>query len=376
MKVLVTGGTGFTGSHTVRSLVACGHEIRLLVRDADKARRVFEPHGFVPDDLVVGDMTDASAVEGALRGCDGVLHAAALVDLRRAAARRVEESNVRGVELVVVPTRAFVSTDPAFLRRILQNLLSNALRYGKAEGRPARVLLGCRRVGEELRIEVKDNGPGIAVDKQAVIFDEFVRLQAEDDAPREERGLGLGLAIVDRIARMLDLTVELASSPGQGSTFSVTVPRVAAVVSAPMSPPAPQPTPSVEAESFVLCIDNEARVREAMATLLSGWGCRVATAATQAEALEVIARVARLPDLVLADLHLDEGPDGLDVVDALRRAWDRVVPAALITADRDPMLRLRARARQVELLHKPVKPAALRALLRLRAATAAGRLTA
>lgn len=281
----------------------------------------------------------------------------------------------RGVELVVAPTSAFVSTDPAFLRRILQNLLSNALRYGKAEGRPPRVLLGCRRLGEELRIEVKDNGPGIAVDKQAVIFDEFVRLQAEDDAPREERGLGLGLAIVERIARMLDLNVGLASAPGQGSTFSVTVPRVASVVAAPVAPPAPQPTPSVEAESFVLCIDNEAQVREAMATLLSGWGCRVATAASQAEALAAVERAGRLPDLVLADLHLDIGPDGLDVVDALREAWGRSVPAALVTADRDPTLRLRARARRVELLHKPVKPAALRALLRMRAPVA-GRVTA
>src|SRR3990167_9764317 len=121
----------------------------------------------------------------------------------------------RGVELVVVPTRAFVATDPAFLRRILQNLLSNALRYGRVEGRPPRVLLGCRRVskegdGAELRIEVRDNGPGIATDKQIIIFDEFVRLQPEDEAPREERGLGLGLAIVDRIARMLDLPVGLA----------------------------------------------------------------------------------------------------------------------------------------------------------------------
>jgi Na+/proline symporter/signal transduction histidine kinase len=281
----------------------------------------------------------------------------------------------REVELVVVPTRAFVSTDPAFLRRILQNLLSNALRYGKAEGRPARVLLGCRKVGEELRIEVKDNGPGIAVDKQAVIFDEFVRLQVEDDAPREERGLGLGLAIVDRIARMLDLTVELASAPGRGSTFSVTVPRVAAVVAAPLAAPAPQPTPTVEAESFVLCIDNEARVREAMATLLVGWGCRVAVAASQAEALVEVARAGRMPDLVLADLHLDDGPDGLDVVEALRRTWGHAVPAALVTADRDPTLRLRARARQVELLHKPVKPASLRALLRVRA-PAAGRVSA
>lgn len=280
-----------------------------------------------------------------------------------------------GVELAIVPTRAFVDTDPAFLRRILQNLLSNALRYGRSEGRPARVLLGCRRAGGSLRIEVRDNGPGIAPDKQAVIFDEFVRLQPEDEAPREERGLGLGLAIVDRIARMLDLPVGLASAPGRGSTFSVTVPRVAAVATAPSAAPAPQPLPSIEAESFVLCLDNEARVREAMAALLGGWGCKVETAATQAEALAAVVRAGRLPDLVLADLHLDEGADGLEAVVALREAWGRIVPAALVTADRDPTLRLRVRARQVELLHKPVKPASLRALLRLRSA-AAGRLTA
>ncbi len=286
----------------------------------------------------------------------------------------------RGVELAVAPTRAFVDTDPAFLRRILQNLLSNALRYGQVEGRPARVLLGCRRVttqegGDALRIEVRDNGPGIAPDKQAVIFDEFVRLQPEDDGPREERGLGLGLAIVDRIARMLDLPVALASAPGRGSTFSITVPRVAAVVTPPVAAPVQQSLPSIEAESFVLCLDNEARVREAMAALLGGWGCNVATAASQAEALEAVARAGRLPDLVLADLHLDEGADGLDAVVAMRAAWGRAVPAALVTADRDPMLRLRVRAQQVELLHKPVKPASLRALLRLRS-SAAGRLTA
>lgn len=281
----------------------------------------------------------------------------------------------RGVELVVAPTRAFVDTDPSFLRRILQNLLSNALRYGRVEGRPARVLLGCRRVEGALRIEVRDNGPGIAPDKQAVIFDEFVRLQPEDEGPREERGLGLGLAIVDRIARMLDLPVTLASEQGSGSTFSVTVPRVAAFVTAPSVAPVPQPMLSIEAESFVLCLDNEARVREAMAALLGGWGCNVATAASQAEALDAVARAGRLPDLVLADLHLDEGADGLDAVVALREAWGRAVPAALVTADRDPTLRLRARAQQVELLHKPVKPASLRALLRLRS-SAAGRLTA
>ena len=271
----------------------------------------------------------------------------------------------RGVELTVAPTRAFVETDPAFLRRILQNLLSNALRYGRSEGRPQRVVLGCRREGGHLRIEVKDNGPGIAPDKHAVIFEEFVRLQPEDERPREERGLGLGLAIVERIGRMLDLPVRLASAPGRGSTFSVTVPLVPAVVVAPLPASVVQPAPALEAGSFVLCIDNEARVREAMATLLSGWGCEVAVAASQAESLERVSAAGRLPDLVLADLHLDN-EDGLDVVGELRRLWDRAVPAALVTADRDPMLRLRARARQVEVLHKPIKPAALRALLRLR----------
>jgi CheY-like chemotaxis protein len=164
---------------------------------------------------------------------------------------------------------------------------------------------------------------------------------------------------------MLDLPIRIASAPGQGSTFSVVVPRVPAVVVANVAPPALQATPALEAGSFVLCIDNEARVREAMATLLVGWGCEVATAATQAEALQRVSQAGRVPDLVLADLHLD-AEDGLDVIDALREAWGRAVPAALVTADRDPTLRLRARARHTELLHKPVKPAALRALLRLR----------
>jgi nucleoside-diphosphate-sugar epimerase len=101
VKVLVTGGTGFTGSHTVGALVAAGHDVRLLVRDAAKVRRVFAPHGLEPRDVVVGDMTDPAAVEKALAGCDAVVHSAALVDLRRSAARLVEETNARGVELVV-----------------------------------------------------------------------------------------------------------------------------------------------------------------------------------------------------------------------------------------------------------------------------------
>ena len=272
----------------------------------------------------------------------------------------------RGVDLAIARTDAFVMTDPTFLRRILQNLLSNALRYGTSEGRPPRVLLGCRREGCNLRIEVRDNGPGIAADKQALIFEEFVRLQPEDDRPREERGLGLGLAIVERIGRMLDVPIRLASAPGAGSTFAVVVPRASAVPPAPVEPAAPHTVSTLEAGCFVLCIDNEAQVREAMATLLAGWGCEAATASSETEARQRVREVGRLPDLVLADLHLDENADGLEVIGRLRTAWGRQVTAALVTADRDPTLRPRARAQQVELLHKPVKPAALRAMLRVR----------
>jgi nucleoside-diphosphate-sugar epimerase len=121
VKVLITGGTGFTGSHTMRALVAAGHKVRLLVRDPAKVRTVFESDGFVPQDVVVGDMTDATAVDDALAGCDGVVHAAALVDLRRAAARRVEETNARGVELLIggamrrgLPNIVYVSSLGAF----------------------------------------------------------------------------------------------------------------------------------------------------------------------------------------------------------------------------------------------------------------------
>ncbi|WP_319447562.1 MULTISPECIES: NAD-dependent epimerase/dehydratase family protein [unclassified Mycobacterium] len=123
MRVLVTGGTGFTGSHTACALVAAGHDVRLLARDPGKVRNVFAPHGFVPEDVVVGDMTDAAAVDEALVGCDGVVHVAAVVDLRRSMARMVEDTNVRGVELVVggaaqrgLPSIVYVSSLGVFFR--------------------------------------------------------------------------------------------------------------------------------------------------------------------------------------------------------------------------------------------------------------------
>ncbi len=276
----------------------------------------------------------------------------------------------RGVGLRLIPSRLTVQSDPALLRRVLQNFVANAIRYSRLEHPRRRVLIGCRRSGNSVRIEVCDNGPGIPPDKREVIFQEFARLDNQQ-ADAGERGLGLGLAIVERIARMLDSPVTLRSDIGRGSIFAITVPRAAA--EAPPQPTA-APPPHMAAASlagcFVLCVDNEAGVREAMLTLLQGWGCDVVAVEALEPARQAAALRGRGPDIILADLHLGDGmedrpdgQDGLEVIARLRQDWGRPIPAVLITADRAQDLRRRCQAAGIDLLHKPVRPAALRALI-------------
>ncbi len=269
----------------------------------------------------------------------------------------------KGVVLKVVHTSATISTDPALLRRVLQNFVANAIRYARTDRQDRRVLVGIRRRGKMVRICVSDNGPGIPDDKREVIFQEFARLERGGDAA--ERGLGLGLAIVERIAKMLGNPIHLETAVGRGSTFAISVPR--AVVE-PVQPPAPVSTTIAEPGSlkgaFILCIDNEVGVREAMATLLEGWSCEVAAVDSVEAARQAVAAAGRSPDVILADLHLDEGmPDGLEAIAQLRRDWGQKLPAILITADRSHDMRQRAAAMGIDVLHKPVKPAALRALV-------------
>ena len=183
-----------------------------------------------------------------------------------------------------------------------------------------------------------------------MIFQEFARLdRTGGDA---ERGLGLGLAIVERIARMLNSPIDLHSSLGHGSIFSITVPRAAVEPAQPAQPQAaPTPVAGSLSGSFVLCIDNEIAVREAMTTLLEGWSCTVAAVPSIEEARRAVAAAGRSPDVILADLHLDEAsPDGLDAITMLRRDWGQQLPAILITADRSQDMRQRAAAIQVDVL--------------------------
>ncbi|HEX4111890.1 MAG TPA: NahK/ErcS family hybrid sensor histidine kinase/response regulator [Stellaceae bacterium] len=270
----------------------------------------------------------------------------------------------KGLDLVIVPARAVVFSDRRLLHRILQNLLSNAIRYT----RTGKVLMGTRRAGDHLVIQVADTGIGIPSDRRDLIFQEFQRFAA----PGTEHGLGLGLSIVERIGRLLDHPVTIVSEPGRGTLFGLRVPRGGVA-------PSERPAASVSSSLLsglerlpVLCIDNDAAVRDCMKILLAGWGCRPILAASLADALAAVTRERTPPMLLVVDFHLEDVVDGLDCIDHLRAQGCADAPAILITADRSEAIGNRAAANGVSLLNKPVKPAALRALaMRLVATRAA-----
>ena len=263
-------------------------------------------------------------------------------------------AGAKGIEFKYVPCGLVVRSDRRMLRRLVQNLVSNAIKYTPA----GRVLLGCRRRGNSLRIDVYDTGVGIPEAKLRDIFVEFHRL---DQGAKIARGLGLGLSIVERIARVLGSEVEVQSVLGRGSHFAVTVPRSNAK---PVEMPAREDTrvdPAHLAGTTALCIDNEPAVLDGMETLLRGWGCDVIKAPGLEQALEAVAKSATPPNGLLVDYHLDQGT-GIEAIAALRARYGDL-PAILITADRSPAVREQARDGNIQLLHKPLKPAALRALL-------------
>jgi Na+/proline symporter/signal transduction histidine kinase len=260
-------------------------------------------------------------------------------------------AGAQGLAFRAVPCSAAVRSDPALLRRILQNFLVNALRYTVR----GRILLGCRRRDRDVVVEVWDSGPGIPEAKLRDIFLEFHRL--EQGKGRGE-GLGLGLAIVERLAGLMGHAVDVRSRPGRGSCFSVHLPVATA--------PAASVAPGLRAQrrfdgALVVFVENEAAIAGAMVELLAGWSCEVVAAPTAEDAL---ARLdGRRPDVLLSDYHLDDGRTGLEALALLLARLGPGVPAALITADRDPGLRAAAEAAGYRLLHKPVRPGALRALL-------------
>ena len=265
----------------------------------------------------------------------------------------------KGLNLRFMPCSLTVRSDRRLLRRLLQNFVSNAIKYTPAGS----VLVGCRRRGGKLRIDVYDTGIGIPHSKRRAVFKEFHRL---NHGARVARGVGLGLSIVERIARVLDSEVALKSVVGRGSRFSVEVPRAAAAAASPAIAAMTRTAGGRLTGMVALCIDNDRSILDGMAKLLGGWGCRVLTAADLAEALAAIDASGLEPDGLLVDYHLDGG-NGIAAIAELRRRLGRQLgrdfPAILITADRSLHVREEAQAEAVHLLHKPLKPASLRALI-------------
>jgi CheY-like chemotaxis protein len=257
------------------------------------------------------------------------------------------------VDFHIRGSKLTIDSDPKMLRRVLQNFLTNAFRY--ADGH---VLLGVRREGQRLRLEVWDRGPGIPLNRQKVIFEEFKRLDSHQT--RAEKGLGLGLAIADGFCRVLEHPLNVRSWPHRGTVFSVSVPLGNPVEPKIVVPE--EPTAPTTQSLVVLCIDNEDSILVGMHSLLSRWGMQVWTARNRLEC-EHLVDEGVTPQLVLIDYHLNEGETGTGLMIWLRQRLGEQLPGVIISADARSELIEEVHAANLGYLPKPVKPAALRALI-------------
>ncbi|TVQ30487.1 MAG: response regulator, partial [Geminicoccaceae bacterium] len=318
--------------------------------------------GYIDDafesvERLLGALLDISKLDaGVMRPAIGDVDLGELLKSTTTEFKPVAEE--RGLRLRYVPVRCTVRTDGHLLVRVIRNFLSNAIRYT----RTGSVLLGVRRVGDAVRIEVHDTGAGMPPDKLDEIFEEFRRLvgAAED----YERGFGLGLAIVRRIVRMLDHPLTVRSTEGKGSCFAVTVPVVSWTSTAPARTTSGEDQAHDSLYGAVVCvIENERAILEAMQTLLKRWGSSVIVGSSADELLGALEAAGTRPDLVVADYHLDAGANGIDAILAVRKKFGDGLPGVVVTADRTAEVRRHVAAHDCSILNKPVRPGRLRALV-------------
>jgi CheY-like chemotaxis protein len=257
-------------------------------------------------------------------------------------------ANAKGLRFHVVASQTRVFGDPALVERILRNLLCNAIYYTNKGG----VLLGCRRRGDHIKIEVCDSGIGIPKDHQQNIFQEFQ--QVNNQARDRNKGLGLGLAIVDRLARLTGRNIALSSVVGKGSVFSLEIPISA---DQPSLDKKKKTRRRVKVDgALVLVVEDEISILDGMRLLIEERGGRVLAAQTKKEAFDLLAQSDTLPDLIVSDYRLQDEATGSQVIQFLNRKFKANIPGILITGDTDPKRLREAKESGFLLLHKPIKP--------------------
>ncbi len=354
-----------------RFLAAASHDLRQPLHSMELmleilARQIREP----ALQELVSDITQAASIAAALLN--------PLLDYSRLEAGMVEpeievfpvnsllrdmevgfnaQADAAGLKLRIMPCDAMIRSDPVLLSRIVGNFVSNAIRYTET----GHLLLGCRRNGSVLRIEVWDMGPGIKEEQLTAIFEEFH--QIETAGRDRDKGLGLGLAIVKAQAKLLRHDVQVSSRLGRGSTFTIAVPLIVQeeIPAQTVVMNAAEPA-SLEGLRLLILEDNGAILR-ATKTLLERWGCVVETAASREEAMDVVKSVGGMFDLFIADYHLEHGDNGIDTVIQMRAYLEHDVPTIIVTADISNDSLQHANERAFPLLQKPFRPAALRAAI-------------
>jgi CheY-like chemotaxis protein len=275
--------------------------------------------------------------------------------LERLCQDHLEEAKAKGVSLVWKRCSAIVWTDPVLIERVLRNLVSNAARYTD----DGRIVIGCRRRGAAIAVQVIDTGRGIPLDEQKRVFQEYYQLgNPQRDSTK---GLGLGLAIVSRLTSLLDCRLTLHSVPGRGSCFEVTIPL--AEHPSPVAESSLVIAPATPAKGLVVVVDDEPAIRDATLSLLTGWGYDVVAVGGGDEAILRLSACPAKPALILCDYRLREGESGLVVIDRIRAEYNETIPAILITGDTAPDRLAEAKASGLLLMHKPVSNGKLRAAI-------------
>ncbi len=350
-----------TASHDLRqplqALALLNATLRLQVSAPDAQATISQQSGAIETmGRLVNALLDISKLEsGAIRP---VIESFALAPLLQQLRQEFEQlARTRGIALVVEPASETVLSDISLVAQVLRNLLSNALKYTHSGS----VRLACRRDADTVRIDVSDTGMGIPSDQLAYIYDEFYQVGVRSNESRN--GYGLGLSIVQRIVQLLQLRLDVRSTVGVGSTFSIVLPPGTPVARAATDDdPGHRPGASPEPLSHILLVEDDAAVRSATRLFLKSCGYRVSSAACVAEAL---ARAAEDPDVnvVVADLHLADGESGLDAITAVRNTLGRNIGAIIVTGDTSQLMRGLALDAHTRMASKPIQADEMLSLL-------------